>query len=311
MKRVYLIFLLIIVPICLFARSRRGIDDNYHFGYISFAGGYSSLSQNVSNVSTTGDFGYLVGLGYEFRRSSFWLSVGAQYLQEKSRTEIDEFSYIPPFKGIDDQKKNVDFYRYTIRQADQQEWKTVDVPIMLGYYYNGFYVGAGAKVGFSMSSVIRTNGEYDLSAQYEAYIDEFRNVNYYKGYVLPEQSFECQLRPQFSLLGEIGYDLLSSVMTNQRVCHVLKIGFYFEYGLRTVRPEGSMSLISIQGMTPEEAAKQGASIKEPVTLNPYYLSEATEGKRIVPYLVGLKLTYMLGGNRNAAGTWHKGCMCYQ
>lgn len=301
---------LLTIPASMHARSRHGDADNYHFGYLSAAAGYSSLSQNISSAATTGNLGYLVGLGYEFRHTSFWLSVGAQYMQHQSKTAIDDFTYIPPFKGVDDQGKNVDYYKYTIHQTDQQLWRTIDVPILLGYYYNGFYVGAGAKVGFSMGSTIQVNGGYDLSAQYTRYMQEFHEVHYYTNYDLPTTTHNVDLRPQFSLLGEIGYDLLSPMMTNKAICHVLKIGFYFEYGLRTVRPEGSMDVINIDGMSVEEAAKAKVDITK-ATLNPYYLSTATEGKRIVPYFVGAKLTYMIGGNRYATGTWHKGCMCYQ
>jgi len=312
MRKKQLVIGLILLSICINANARKqyGYADNYHFGYISAAAGYTSLSQNIPNVATTGDFGYLVGLGYEFRHTAFWLSVGAQYMQHQSKTVIDAFAYIPPYKGMDDQAKNVDYYKYTIYQTDQQLWRTIDVPIQLGYYYNGFYVGAGAKVGFSVGSTITVSGEYDLSAKYNRYMEEFRDVNYYTHYSLPETKHNVALRPQFSLIGEIGYDLLSPMMTNDALCHVLKIGFYFEYGLRSVRPEGSMDVISIDGMSVEEAAKAKADITK-ATLNPYYLSTATEGKRVVPYFVGAKLTYMIGGNRYASGTWHKGCMCYQ
>ncbi|MCQ2348826.1 MAG: hypothetical protein MJZ65_06570 [Paludibacteraceae bacterium] len=315
MKKYCILLCIALVPLLASARTRsysrsNTQADNYHFGYISAAAGYTSISQNIDNVHTTGDLGYLVGLGYEFRRNSFWLSVGAQYMQEKSKTEIDEFSFIPSFKGLDDQGRNVDYYRYTIRQTDQQAWQTIDVPILLGYYYNGFYCGAGAKVGFSMSSSITTGGNYDLSAQYERYIGEFRQVNYYTNYPIDNRRFDCNLRPQFSLLGEIGYDLLSPMNTNSRICNVLKLGFYFEYGLRSVRPQNTLDIVSIGGKTVEEAARTGADVRE-ATINPFYMSTATEGKWVVPYFVGVKLTYMIGGNRYATGTWHKGCMCYQ
>lgn len=309
-KRVFLGLLLLTITVGINARSPYAKAENYHFGYISAAAGYSSLGQNISNVSTKGNLGYLVGVGYEFRHTAFWLSVGAQYMQHQSQTAIDEFTYQPAFKGMDDQGKNVDYYKYTINQTDRQSWRTIDVPILLGYYYNGFYVGAGAKVGFSMGSTIVVNGSYELSAQYNRYIGEWHQVHYYGNYTVPETTYNCDLRPQFSILGEIGYDLLSPMSTRSAICHVLKIGFYFEYGVRSVRPEGSMGVINIDGMSVEEAAKSKVDVTK-ATLNPFYLSQASEGKYVVPYMVGVKLTYMIGGNRYATGTWHKGCMCYQ
>jgi len=305
-----LIALLLLLPASLHARTfgNGSKADNFHFGYISAAAGYTSLSQNINTVTTTGDLGWLVGAGYEFRRTSFWLSVGAQYLEEKSKTSINQD--VKLYNGIDETGKEVEYYRWNIAQTDQQVWRTIDVPIMLGYYYSGFYVGAGAKVGFSMGSTITVNGSYDFSAKYKLAIEEFHDVGYYKHYNMEEQTFNCQLRPQFSILGEIGYDLLSTLSTNNSVCHVLKLGFYFEYGLRSVRGQESMDAISIDGCSIQEAREKGKDVRK-ATLNPYYLSTATLDKRVVPYFVGVKLTYMIGGNRYTTNTWHRGCQCYE
>lgn len=321
MKKYCILLYVALVPLLVSARTRaysrsNTQADNYHFGYISAAAGYTSISQNISNVHTTGDLGYLVGVGYEFRRTSFWLSVGAQYQQEKSKTQVNTFDFYPHhtdgtrMQGVDDQGRNVDYYRYTINQTDQQDWRTIDVPILLGYYYNGFYVGAGAKVGFSIGSKTFTSGNYELSAKYTDYIEEFHNVNYYRNYPLEKRAMDFPMRPQFSVLGEIGYDLLSPMNTNSAICHVLKLGFYFEYGLRSIRPKNAMDIIYIGGKTIEQAALTGENVCN-ATINPFYLSETTADKWVVPYFVGVKLTYMIGGNRYATGTWHKGCMCYQ
>ncbi|MCQ2310418.1 MAG: hypothetical protein MJZ64_01535 [Paludibacteraceae bacterium] len=324
MRKYYILLYIALIPLFVDARTRSysrtsAQADNYHFGYVSAAAGYTSLSQNIHNVQTTGDLGYLVGAGYEFRRTSFWLSVGAQYLQEKSKTDVNTFDFYPKdangnfLPSIDDQKpaKNRDYCRYTINQTDQQVLRTIDIPVMLGYYYNGFYVGAGAKIGFSIGSKESTSGTYELSAKYTDYMEEFHNVNYYTTYSIGNRQYNYNFRPQFSVIGEIGYDLLSSISTNSAICHVLKIGFYFEYGLRSLRQQNSMDIVYLGGKpieTPDDL--EGKRVCD-ATINPFYMSKATDGKWVVPFFVGLKLTYMIGGNRYATGTWHKGCMCYQ
>jgi len=302
--------LLATFPMSSYARNSRGNGDkaaNYHFGYLSAAAGYTSLSQNIDNLSTKGSFAYLVGAGYEFRRTSFWLSVGAQYLHEQATIQLEQDIKLE--HGLDDQGKEVDYYRYNTWQKDVITLQTIDVPILLGYYYNGFYVGAGAKVGLSIASTIGVTGNYELSAKYKHMDEEFHHVGWLTDYNVPEQKFDYAVPPQFSILGEIGYDLLSSVPTNKAVCHVLKLGFYFEYGLRSIRGTETMDPISINGASIQEAREKQYDVRK-VTINPYYLSEATLNKRIVPYFVGVKLTYMIGGNRYATGTWHKGCQCY-
>lgn len=312
-----LFLLLLLAPIGLYARSMsRGQYGDYHFGYISLSGGYTSLSQNISEVSTKGSWGGLIGVGYEFRMRNAWVSVGVQFQQLQSTTTVDQYDYITPYNGLDNQNpaRPVDYFRYTIQQKDKQVWRTIDIPIMAGYYNSGFYIGLGAKVGFNMGSKITTGGTYDLAAKYTEFMGEFRSTPdfthpLYHLYEVKDKEYDCKLRPQFSIIGEIGYDLLSSVSTNSTVCHMLNIGFYWECGLRSVRPSGSLDPIAIEGLSVKEAAQAQADVCN-ARMNPYYLSSMTEGKFIVPFYVGVKLTYLIGGSWNSTATWHKGCQCY-
>jgi len=257
MTNKWLTILLIAAPLTIWARSYGNVGHgDYHFGYISGSVGYSSLSQNIAEETTKGDIAWLVGTGYEFRMNNGWVSVGVQYQQEKSVSTPSEYQYFTPFGGEDNHlpPRRIDYYRYTIRQTDRQEWHTVDIPLIAGYYNNGFYAGAGLKVGFSVNSHITTSGEYDLAAKYTEYVGIIENVGPYTTYKMPEQKYDSKLRPQISLLGEIGYDLLSTIQTNSTICHMLKIGVYGEYGLRSVRPDDSMDPIQLQGLNMAEAA---------------------------------------------------------
>jgi len=310
MKKI--LFILSFCPLALFARTSMGVGHgDYHFGYISASAGYSSLSQNIPEVTTKGDLAWLVGAGYEFRMNNAWVSVGAQYLQEKSVSTPDEYTYQTPFGGEDNHipPRQISYYQYTIRQTDRQEWHTIDVPLMAGYYNNGFYVGAGFKVGFSINSSISTKGDYDLGAKYTRYVGLLEDVQWMGTYLVPEQKYDCKLRPQFSLIGEIGYDLLSTMQTNSVVCHMLKIGVYAEYGLRSVRPDDSLTPIQLQGINMNEPAIANVPIDN-AHMTPYYLSSQTEGRRVVPFYIGVKLTYLIGGSWSATRTWHQGCQCY-
>lgn len=330
MKKVcFISFLLCSIAVSLSAAGGVGHGD-YHFGWISASAGYSSLSQNIPNVTTKGDLAYIFGAGYEFRMNNGWCNVGLQYSTMRSKTTPDEYQYIPQDRlgnqigGLDNQLKPtlggenvpeiVRYYRYTIRQVDKQQWRSIDIPVMAGYYNSGFYVGAGMKVGFSVGSSITTGGEYDLAAKYERYVGIFESTSefthhLYHTYSTDNKKYNCTLRPQFSLIGEIGYDLLSSLHTNSKVCHMLKIGFYWELGLRSVRPNDSLDPIQIQGLSIEDATTAEANVCD-AHMTPYYLSTMTEGKYVAPYYVGVKLTYLIGGSWSSTATWHKGCQCY-
>ena len=102
------------------------------------------------------------------------------------------------------------------------------------------------------------------------------------------------------LIGEIGYDLLSSMPSHSRTCHVLKLAFYFEYGLNNIA-KGNESTIRSVIPNPQNATE--------ATINPY-LNTINSPNRTVPFFAGAKITYMIGGSRTARAGFHHGCMCY-
>lgn len=298
-RRIVSMMLLLALSLSVSAQ-RRG-DDNYHFGYISLGGGYSAISSNIKDVSNYGSWGILGGVGYEFRRAKFWMSVGAQMQMLNSRCDIAEFSYTQ--YGKDDQGRDVDF-KYVINESDKQKWTSIDVPLMLGYYYQGFYVGAGAKVGFSYRSSVTASGQYELRGDYARYAGEdFHEMPDHR-YGLYDFSGKQEIRllPRGAVMAEIGYDVLATRRTNSLTCTILKVGMFFEYGLNSIVavPDESKPRVLVSETDPTQA-----------TVYPYYLTAVTKSDRVVPYFVGLKLTFMVGGSRTGgSGTWHRGCQCY-
>jgi len=276
--------------------------EAYNFGYVSLGGGYTSLSQNVADVSTKGGLALLGGIGYEFRCKKFWLSVGAQYMMERSTTTVGTHHMYRPGKDNQDPPQDVTFH-YLIDQVDKQDWRTVDIPVMLGYYNSGFYVGAGAKVGFSLGSTITSTGSYELRGQYAKYVGEWKNVNFYTTYQAKENKVKSALSPQVAIIGEAGYDVLATLRNKDRHCNILKVGFYFEYGLRSARPTDTVDPLSFN-------KENGLEIANEAVINPYYMTSDTKDNKIAPYMVGVKLTYMIGGNPYDSKTTHRGCHCY-
>ncbi len=286
-----------------YSRGNRGSSDNYHFIYVSAGGGYSGLGEDVDVMSTTGGFGGLLGIGYEFRRTHFWMSVGGQLSLHNSKSKIDDFHY--EHTGLDTQtdRKQV-MLNYTFHEKQTQQLTFVDVPLMFGYYYNGFYAGAGGKVSFALSSKVNNSGTFDLEYVYPQYVampsPPLEN-NEFSG------SQQVKMNVGGSLIGEVGYDVLASKRTRGSLCNLLKVGFYFEYGLNNfIAGDANLERISF----PNRNAN-GETIATEPKVNPYLSLKQTDA-RIVPYFVGVKITYMFGGSRTGAtGTWHRGCQCYE
>lgn len=304
MKRIHIIGLVLlwigIVPILAQAHSGHGLNgDNYHFGYISGSAGYSMLQMNYADAVSQGNCGGTVGLGYEFRNNGFWTSVGAQLSFHRSSLLIDE--YTRDFAGWDTQNKHTTLH-YRVNQKDDFNWQFIDVPIMIGYYMKGFYVGAGPKLSYAINPQTHSSGTYNLSATNDEYNVTFSDMpdRGYTDYDF-ESDTQNRLNLGVSLIGEIGYDLLSSVGSRSTICHVLKLGFYFEYGLNNF--VGTWD-------SPQPNIKPDPANATQATVYPYF-NTLTGTHRTVPFYAGLKLTYMIGGSRTARAGFHQGCMCYQ
>ena len=308
-----LLLFLVLMPcsVCLLGAQNRRSDnaDNYHFFYLSGGLGYSALDVQENDAVALGNMGGLAGAGYEFRRSKFWISLGAQMSWHTSTLQMNNFSY-GPIAGEDIYGVPVQF-KYAFRQCDEHHFSQLEVPLMMGYYYSGFYVGAGFKVGFrSVGATVRTTGEFDLTGDYSE-VYQLGDVNYaelgYKTYSFA-YDHSVNLALNGAVIGELGYDILSTVRTRSHACQILKVGFYFEYGLNSIIPDKQTA----EHISFPFKDRQGKPDATHPQVMPYYYSAAGTAKRIAPYLLGVKLTYMIGGSRTGiTGTWHRGCQCYE
>ena len=289
-------------------RRRGGLadGDHYHFGYISGHVGYSILDTHATGVMPMGKVGGGVGLGYEYRNSGLWANVGLQMSFHRSELRLDP--YTVDHSGqmrLTSTTVLPGTMHYTVEQTDQIEWNFFDVPILFGYYTHGFYIGAGLKLSYALSAKTHSKGTYELSFSPELYDATYKNMPE-RG--LTTYEFETKEKNRMnigcSLIGEIGYDLLSSLPTNSRLCHVLKLGFYFEYGLNNYNKGGDKNRFELPAPNDNgEASAKG------VVFNPY-LNTKDSPSRVVPFFAGAKLTYMIGGSRTARSGFHHGCMCY-
>ena len=307
-KRMMVCFAILIYSVAISAQSFRhrynpfeGGDD-FHFGWIGGSVGYSMLHTTIPTATSHGDVGGSIGVGYEFRNSGLWVNLGLQMSFHRSRLAIDEYSLELP--GQDTQGKNV-ILGYRVKESDEMQWNFVDVPILVGYYYNGLYLGGGLKLSYAINPSTRTKGHYDLSGKYDEYPDPITDQPQH-GYTRYEFANKRanRLNVGASFIGEIGYDLLSSMPTSSRTCHVLKLGFYFEYGLNNQLSKWHTPQAHV------EAVGEGRAIPAMnVKVNPY-INTFSHPSRTVPFFAGVKITYMIGGSRTARAGFHHGCMCY-
>ncbi len=267
-----------------------GLRNNpeFHNITLSMSGGYSAFLSNYEGTEVQGSAGATLGFGYEYNFRAFWLSLGFEgqllnsnlsILGDRSitntllDTELDEVTY------------KYDIYSW----YDQQMAGYVNFPIMLGASFNGFYIGAGAKVGMSFYGSAASSIKYETSATYDRFIEDFENMpdHFYDVYGNSSSRNTISFLPKLSAIGEIGYEVWNVPSSESLKTPItLKIGLYVEYGLNTIfTNENTDITYTISEVDPSQ-----------IYLNPYYTSVPTTTSSgnidILPLYVGLKATFM-------------------
>lgn len=285
----FLAFILAVAGVCYPLSGSAEVWKMYnviskHYFSISAGGGYYSLAENIPEVTTHGGGAGMLGIGYEFRYNGFWLSVGADVQYGSSTMTMDGFEVHREM--YDTQGKRVSFHYDVAGYKDTQRDFRVGVPVLLGFYTNGFYGGIGAKFSYAPHTVATPSITYTTTGTYERYLADFENMpnHFYTDYTTPGHS-EVKMKPQGLVVAELGYDILNKERTrNYALCSVLKVSAYAEYGINS----------SISG-SEHDQQYYGVNSANPsqLTVDSYYVRNSLQGARIVPFYVGVKVTFML------------------
>lgn len=253
-----------------------------HFFTVGASVGYSHMLESYEELSTQGAVSGLLGLGYEMRVKHFYWSLGveAQLLRAKANYDLaDQNMSILDTQG----KPAIMHYRFDAVQEDQN-LLYVQVPIMFGFYRRGFYIGAGAKIGFPIKSFVQLNSSYVTSVTYKEYIDEFAGMDThgYGTYTLNSKE-EMAANIKTSLAVEIGYDVLAPVRrTTKGMRHGLRLAAICEYGLNNV--VGSSTSSAAFDVSPENATQ--------VVMKPFYQAHSITGHSVNNLYAGFKITWI-------------------
>lgn len=273
--------------------------DDYHFLYLSGSGGYSSLYGTPNNVSALGAGAGMGGLGYQLRlKGGFWLSLGADISLVNARYKVSPFTLSAT--AMDTQGKSITMH-YAVSQTDSYRRVAVGVPVMAGYFYQGFYCGAGFKISLPLSMDVTTGLDYTTSATYSQYIEDFADMSDHDyGRFADSQDQQASSRLNGSLLLEAGYDVLRYT-PQRRTNHILNIGLYAEMGLTSVtaKPEQGQRVLFVS---------DNATVLRGV---PYFAWTGSGSNACLPFYIGVRLTYMLGGGKSKGSYGvSQGCQCY-
>ncbi len=287
--KIHIIFLVLFLPIVSYAGTGNrqysvGNNVKHHIGLLGGVG-YGVLWDNYPEISSVGNVCGLVGLEYEMRINGFWLSFGpeVQYFAGKSL-----FNTTGTEVNIKDTYGVSAVYHYDFNQGeDYQRMVFANLPITLGYYYKGLYIGVGAKAGYMFYGVEQTRLSYTTTGTYEEYIDDFRQMaNHSYGTYYSSVKETITNRLKVSVIGEVGYDVLSWIKykyDKHTESNGLKISLCVEYGLSNL--VGDSKDIPLYVLNESNATE--------MRINPYYCSRAGNSHHIRPFYAGVKITWLL------------------
>ena len=254
--------------------------------YLSLNGqvGYFSFLENIPDVRTRGGASGALGIGYEMRYNNFWFGLGVDLQYAASTMTTGGYSID---RTVYDTQGKILQYHYDVHSyTDTQHNLRVGIPLLLGFYTNGIYGGAGLRVSFAPYSFSSPSMTYKTRGSYDLYIEDFEDMpnHFYTEYTTHGRS-NIQILPQASVIAELGYDILNKErMSAYALCSVLKIAVFAEYGLNSC----------MQG-TKDESDVYRVNATNPSLLEPasYYANKDLRAYRIVPLFVGVKVTFML------------------
>ncbi len=276
-----IIFISHTIPL-LSASYRTGMYRNINYFSVSGGIGYGTLLENIPDLNTHGSLGGFLSFGYELRVSNFWLNTGieCQYIRSSSSFNISGFD-----RNVYDTQGKQILYHYDFdKSIDTQQFAYANIPLLMGWHYVGFYIGAGAKIGYCISATENSKLQYSTTGTYFQYIEDFSKMDdhYYSTYNVSTTE-KLNNKIKVSLVGEVGYDFLAwARQANNTEHHGLKVGAYIEYGLNNI----------ISSPTEKPLYTINDANASILTITPFYNARSINAYRVIPLFAGIRISWI-------------------
>lgn len=193
---------------------------------------FSSLNYDIPQTDINYGLGINAGIAYTYMFSNnFGVTTGAEFQSFGAESKTESLS--GAYETIDYEDESFEFRYLMTEIKEEQRMGFINIPLLLAYENKeyGFYVKAGAKVGFSVYNKFTTNYNLSTSGFYEQYNGELFD-------------------PQFMGFGEFGrvsgsntdIDTKTNVMASiefglkQPIAgENLYVGLFFDYGLTNIK----------------------------------------------------------------------------
>lgn len=172
-------------------------------------GAYSMLLNNCQQaLNTPGGLGTALGFVYEFQDYIFRLQLGVGGQYQVVRNNVTDMLW------IDNSVADAYDYPYHLHysfydRTDQSQNIYLQVPVLVGANFQGFYFLVGFKAGLHMWGNTRMRATGSTTATYDQFIglfEEMDNHGLRKNVDMVRYGKSISLKPSFFVSGEIGYE---------------------------------------------------------------------------------------------------------
>ena len=253
------------------------------------SGGYSTMTGRSRDMTVTGGGNGGLSVGWEVRRTHLIYRPVCVELQVSSsscnrRIEVEEVRIKDTQSG-----DATMHYEMRSRLRERQIWIMPSLGCMVGYSGNNFrnsrihgafYALAGVKV--SVMAEVRNEVwlDYETTATYDRYIDDYEDMPnhfYQTRHERVRERFGTKVCGMAS--GELGWELNSGRFDK------LKIGAFVDVGFTNV----------MYGMERRECGPMAENAAR-LSVHSSYRSEEMEGRFVTPVMAGVKVTYLFNVN---------------
>ncbi len=185
-------------------------DGIHHLVGLHIDGGYSALLSTYPVLSSSpGGYGLGFGLDYAYLHKKLIVQTGLSFRWQDVSNYVRNDSIIVP--GLVDSDNKTPFtlrYDFT-NQTDQARTLYVQLPILVGTYFGGFYFLLGTKLSMALAGNSVTHTTISTTGTYNRYIDileEMDNHGFRKEVEEHYTGDRLKLRFDIMAYGELGYE---------------------------------------------------------------------------------------------------------
>lgn len=250
--------------------------------------GYSSILSNADDLKSGGGVGYEFGVGYEWSKKNFMVHAGVELQGINGVLKKDDF--VHTLALVDDdwmapgggEAYIGKFYFSEIK--DRNHIGYVNIPLMLGFNYNGFYFLAGGKVGVNVYGGNTAKNSVKIAGDYEEHPDEVEDVPIHGfGTTSEKNKYSVKTALNYGLSLEMGMNLRLAPDKNSKWRY--RVGLFADYGLAN---------LNTKSYSEELLINRGTGINSQPALNSLLRTKDYKNTAFNSLFVGVKFTMILG-----------------